>query len=75
MLPVKVTPPINMERMMVTRVTVAEPGASAAQPTNKLAIPPKPLNSATISGMAVICTKRAARPPIIAPTRKPITIH
>ena len=38
-------------------------------------MPPKPLNSATISGIAVICTRRAAAAPIAPPTAKPIRIH
>jgi hypothetical protein len=35
-------------------------------PTHRLARPPKPLNRATISGMEVICTIRAAAAPISA---------
>ena len=38
---------------------------SAAQPTSRLAAPPVPLNSATISGIDVMATSRAARAPMI----------
>ena len=40
---------------------------NAAQPTSKLAMPPEPLKIATISGMLVICTRCAAKAPMIDP--------
>ena len=48
---------------------------NAAQPTNKLAIPPEPLKIATISGMLVICTLCAATAPIIDPATAAIIIQ
>ena len=74
-LPVKVRPPIRIDRTMVTREKVDDVGLSAAQPTSSEAMPPKPLNSATISGIEVILTSRAAAAPITPPAAKPITIH
>jgi hypothetical protein len=85
-LPVNVTPPIKIERTIVTSVKVVLATGSggrfvtvfelsgglrkmAAKPTKSEARPPKPLKSATISGIAVIATMRAA----IAPTTEPIT--
>ena len=41
---------------------------SAAQPTSSDAAPPEPLKSATISGMDVIATMRAAAAPISVPS-------
>jgi len=43
----------------------------AAPATSTEAPPPKPLNSATISGMAVICTRRATIAPISPPSATP----
>ena len=40
---------------------------NSATPTNRLAIPPKPLNKATNSGIEVILTRDAAK----TPTSKP----
>ena len=48
---------------------------SAAQPTSRLATPPEPLNSATISGMAVMATLCAATAPIKAPNAAATRIH
>ena len=68
MLPLKVIPPITMDSKMVTSVNVVLPMLySAAQPTMRLAIPPEPLNRATISGMLVISTFCAVMAPITAP--------
>ena len=54
---------------VVTAPTPASAPNSAAQPTRRLAIPPEPLNSATISGIAVMATRREAT----APTKVPAT--
>ena len=72
--PVRVTPPIKIDNTIVIRVKVPESGESAAQPTNSDAAPPKPLNSATISGIAVIATARAAMAPMAPPTTIPAAI-
>ena len=63
--------------MIVTSVKVPTSGlkAKAAQPTSKLAMPPNPLNRATISGILVICTIRAAVPPMMPPITMPMAIH
>ena len=75
-LPVNVSPPMRMDRKMVTTVKVETvPECSAAQPTNRLAIPPKPLNMATISGIAVMATRRAASAPITPPVTSPRAIQ
>ena len=47
----------------------------SAEPTKRLAIPPKPLNKATNSGIEVIFTKEAADAPTKIPNTKPITNH
>ena len=56
--------------MVLTKAT-----DSAAQPTNKLARPPKPLNKATISGIEVIATFLETTAPTRAPTTKPTAIN
>ena len=48
---------------------------NSAEPTSKLAIPPKPLNNATNSGIVVIFTKDAAEAPTIAPAISAIASH
>ena len=72
--PVRVTPPIRIDNTIVTSVKVPESGDSAAQPTSSDAAPPRPLKSATISGMDVIATARAAIAPIAPPTTIPAAI-
>jgi hypothetical protein len=58
MLPEKVTPPIRIDsRMVMDREQGGSPPCSAAQPTSRLATPPEPLNSATISGIEVMATR------------------
>ena len=76
-LPVKVTLPIIIERTTVDPTNGVKFGVSsyAAQPTNKLESPPKPLSSATISGIEVIAISLANRTPIIVPTSIPTIIH
>ena len=57
-LPEKVTPPMSTVR----KIVIADDVSAfwwvwySAQPTSRLAIPPKPFSSATISGMDVIAT-------------------
>ena len=68
MLPDSVTPPISTDSVTVMAVKVELSPYSAAHPTSRLAAPPVPLKSATISGMEVIATSRAAKAPITAPT-------
>ena len=75
--PDAVTPPIRMDRNATNAVNVATScwPWSAAQPTSRLAAPPEPLKSATISGMEVMPTRRATTAPITAPTMAPAAIH
>ena len=47
----------------------------SADPTSKLAIPPKPLNNATNSGIEVILTSEAAVAPTKIPNISPIASH
>ncbi len=80
--PVKVTPPISAARKMV--MATKAPGGvdspslrrwcSSPQPTSRLARPPKPLSSATISGIEVILTLSASGAPMPAPMARPIAI-
>jgi hypothetical protein len=56
-------------------VIVAESGDNADHPTNNDAAPPRPLNNATISGIEVIATARAATAPMAPPTNIPATIQ
>ena len=80
-LPEKVTPPIITERKIVTAVNVAtatapaSPPNSAAQPTRRLAMPPEPLKIATISGIAVMATRREANAPTRAPAAAAMAIQ
>ena len=70
------TPPIRMASRIVTAVNVVVPAAKrVAHPTSKLAAPPEPLNSATISGMLVMATRRAEVAPMMVPTTTPTIIH
>ena len=70
MLPAKETLPISAERTIAIEVlSSTRPGAGSelwksASATSAAAPPPTPLNSATISGIAVIFTARAAYAPI-----------
>ena len=86
MLPENVTPPIITERNTVAAVNAetaasappaspTTPGKSAAAPTSKLAMPPEPLNNATISGIAVMATSRAANAPTTAPAPAAMAIQ
>ena len=73
-LPVSVTPPIKIARATVDAVKVEMPSVPrcrVAQPTSKLDAPPEPLKSATISGMLVIATNRAAEAPMMLPRMMP----
>ena len=76
MLPLNVIPPITIDNKIVMSVNVVvSPEYKAAQPTNKLAMPPDPLNKATISGIDVISIFWATTAPMIAPTNAAIAIH
>jgi hypothetical protein len=84
-------PPIRIVRKIVVSVKVVfvaitastmrcrKPGACmrsySAQPTSRDARPPKPLSSATISGIAVIFTQYAQESPIAVPATRPTTIQ
>ncbi len=77
-LPQNVTPPMRPESTVATvscMVGASMPGRtaswSAAPATSTDAPPPKPLSSATICGMAVICTIRASMAPSTPPTTMP----
>jgi len=81
-LPVVVRPPIRTEATTVVRentASVASPATAlpctADHPTRRDAAPPDPLKSATISGIAVIWTRRAATAPMSDPRATPPTIH
>ncbi len=75
-LPLKVMPPITMDSKMVMLVKVLLSMLyNAAQPTMRLATPPEPLNSATISGMLVISTFCATTAPTIPPISVAPIIH
>ena len=52
----------------------SNPTRYSDDPTRRLAIPPKPLKRATISGIAVIFTLVAAKNPISDPIQTPIKI-
>ena len=72
--------PIITESIMIIRVVVvlAVPFAIliiSADATNADAPPPNPLKIPTISGMAVMATRRAEITPIRAPIAKPIMIN
>ena len=73
MLPEKVSPPIRTANKMVTPRNQSDTGWEkySAVPTSRLATPPKPLKRATISGIAVMATRRAATMPTIAPSATP----
>ena len=47
----------------------------SAEPTSRLAIPPKPLKSATSSGIEVIFTSEAADAPTMTPRMSPAANH
>ena len=80
-LPVRVTEPTIVEAMMVTTVTEFSIGGAALSRSNSAAAtnaetpPPNPLKTATICGMAVICTVRDMYTPITEPTTRPMIIH
>ena len=65
----------KIDSAMVIKVNRVLCVNSAAQPTARLARPPKPLNSATISGIFVMATMRAASTPITVPITTPSAIH
>ena len=87
MLPEKVTAPMSVPAMIDTPESMASVSAPPAPPvppatrrysptaTRPDAAPPKPLKTATISGMAVIFTVRAMTAPISPPTATPTMIH
>jgi hypothetical protein len=70
-------PPTSTVSTMATAEKVTTPSARtySAQPTSIEARPPEPLSSATISGISVICTRRAAIAPIAVPTTRPTRIQ
>ena len=83
--PVRVTQPTIPERPMATQTAYSSIPASGTFPCSNLpstsesatkadAPPPKPLKSATNSGIPVISTLVAIRAPIIAPMARPPTI-
>ena len=79
-LPVRVSEPINTDSATVTLTTGSTSPVSfwlriCAPATRADAAPPKPLKIATICGIAVNWTRRAAITPIKAPTIKPTIIH
>ena len=77
-LPLRVMDPIMTDSIMVISVVVvllAVPFAIliiSADATNADAPPPNPLKIPTISGMAVMATRRAEITPITVPMAKPI---
>ena len=75
-LPLKVIPPIIMDSKIVMLVKVLLSMLyNAAQPTIRLATPPEPLKSATISGMLVISTFCATTAPTMPPIKVAPIIH
>jgi hypothetical protein len=75
-LPVKVIPPITTVRYIGIKILKLESETRySEEPTRRLAIPPNPLKIATISGIAVIFTLKAAVAPITVPKVMPIKIH
>ncbi len=87
-LPLKVTAPTSTDRKAVTPASAprsspgvpARPGSTISshrieQATSAEAPPPKPLNRATISGIAVISTLSAATVPTRPPTMRPVMIQ
>ena len=79
-LPEKVTSPISVPSIMLTPTSLGMPSAVPRSLTNSEAAmsadapPPRPLNTATICGIAVILIVRAITPPTIAPISIPSTI-
>ncbi len=76
--PLKVMAPTNTETAIDTRATMsASPASKRATPTatSREAMPPQPLNRATVSGMAVIGTRRAVTRPASPPAALPAAIH
>ena len=83
-LPLRVTQPTNAESPIAVHATCnSNPlGRSfslillntSEAATRALAAPPKPLKSATISGIPVICTLTAIKYPIEAPIANPAPI-
>ena len=85
MLPVKVTQPTSAERPAARTVTCSSSPSGTVlassshrhvsdSATSADAAPPKPLNSATISGIPVISTRTAMMYPIPPPRRMPPAI-
>ena len=75
-LPLKVMPPITMDSKIVMLVKVLLSMLyNAAHPTMRLAMPPEPLNRATISGMLVISTFCATTAPMMPPIKVAPIIH
>ncbi len=78
--PQKLTDPITAEKRIPTRTSPASRPASGAWRWNSAAAmsaaapPPTPLKSATICGIAVICTARAATTPTTEPSAIPTSI-
>jgi hypothetical protein len=70
-------PPISTVSTMATAEKVTTPSARhVLGPADEhRREPPEPLSSATISGIPVICTRRAAMAPIAPPTTRPTTIQ
>ena len=76
-LPVNVSPPMRTVRNIAPRNAGLSktPETYSAEPTKRLAIPPKPLKIATISGIEVIFTLVAAKKPTILPATKAPAIY
>ena len=76
--PLKVIAPTNTEitiEMRSTRVVSLGSNSATARATSSEAMPPQPLNRATVSGMAVIGTRWAVSRPNRPPAAVPTAIH
>ena len=76
--PLKVMAPTNTDTAIDTKATMsAAPVANRATPmaTSREAMPPQPLKRATVSGMAVIGTRRAVTRPARPPAALPAAIQ
>ncbi len=77
-LPVNVTAPMRMVMTTETPISIGSGSGrlwtTSHAATSADARPPNPLKAATICGIAVILTRRAAQPPSTPPTTSPPTI-
>ena len=64
---------VNPGMLSVARTVTPKEQAIDWYETSAEAMPPKPLNAATICGIAVIWTRTANQPPMIEPTTRPAT--